>query len=75
MGVYQVRNTVNGKLLVGASVDLPTILNRHRAELRMGGHRNRELQKDWAEFGQGRGCQSICVWTGDNRSETVAYRL
>ncbi|HWT01755.1 MAG TPA: GIY-YIG nuclease family protein [Pyrinomonadaceae bacterium] len=51
MGVYQVRNTVNGKLLVGVSVDLPSILNRHRAELRMGGHRNRELQKDWAEFG------------------------
>ena len=51
MGVYQIRNTVNGKLLVGASVDLPAILNRHRAELRMGGHRNRELQKDWAEFG------------------------
>jgi len=51
MGVYQIRNTANGKLLVGVSVDLPSILNRHRAELRMGGHRNRELQKDWAEFG------------------------
>src|ERR671926_669142 len=51
MGVYQVRNTVNGKLLVGSSVDLPAILNRARAELRAGGHRNRELQKDWAEFG------------------------
>jgi hypothetical protein len=49
MGVYQIRNTVNGKLLVGVSVDLPSILNRHRAELRMGGHRNRELQKDWAK--------------------------
>jgi hypothetical protein len=51
MGVYQIRNTVNGRLLVGVSVDLPSMLNRHRAELRMGGHRNRELQKDWAEFG------------------------
>ncbi len=51
MGVYQVRNTANGKVLVGASVNLPAILNRHRAELRAGGHRNRELQKDWAEFG------------------------
>lgn len=51
MGVYQIRNTVNGKLLVGMSVDLQSILNRHRADLRMGGHRNRELQKDWAEFG------------------------
>jgi hypothetical protein len=51
MGVYQIRNTVNGKLLVGASVNLQAILNRHRADLRMGGHRNRELQKDWDEFG------------------------
>jgi hypothetical protein len=51
MGVYQVRNTVNGKLLVGASVNLPAILNRHRSELRAGGHRNRELQKEWHEFG------------------------
>lgn len=51
MGVYQIRNTVNGKMLIGSSVNLPAILNRHRAELRMGGHRNRELQKDWAEFG------------------------
>ena len=51
MGVYQIRNNVNGKLLVGVSVDLPAIINRHRAELRTGGHRNRELQKEWAEFG------------------------
>ena len=51
MGVYQIRNAANGKVLVGASVNLPAILNRHRAELRAGGHRNRELQKDWAEFG------------------------
>ncbi|MBV9927328.1 MAG: GIY-YIG nuclease family protein [Acidobacteria bacterium] len=51
MGVYQIRNTANGKALVGVSVDLPAILNRHRSELRMGGHRNRELQREWAEFG------------------------
>ena len=50
-GVYQIRNTANGRVLVGASVNLPAILNRHRAELRAGGHRNRELQKEWAEFG------------------------
>ena len=51
MGIYRIRNTANGKLLVGASVDLTSILNRHQWDLRMGGHRNRELQKDWAEFG------------------------
>jgi len=51
MGVYQVRNTVNGKVLIGVSVDLPAMLNRQQAQLRMGGHPNRELQKEWAEFG------------------------
>lgn len=51
MGVYQIRNTVNGKLLIGTSVNLPAILNRHQSELRSGGHRNHALQKDWQEFG------------------------
>src|SRR5438270_259824 len=51
MGVYRVRNKVNGKTLIGSSVNLPAILNRHRSELRMGGHRNRALQNDWNQFG------------------------
>jgi group I intron endonuclease len=51
MGVFQIRNTVNGKVLIGTSVNLPAILNRHKAELRLGGHRNRALQQDWNEFG------------------------
>jgi hypothetical protein len=51
MGIYQVRNTVNGKVLIGTSVDLPSILNRQRGELRLGGHRNRALQQDWNEHG------------------------
>ena len=51
MGVFQIRNTVNGKVLIGTSVNLPAILNRHQAELRLGGHRNRALQQDWNEFG------------------------
>ena len=51
MGVFQIRNTVNGKVLIGRSVNLPAILNRHRAELRLGGHRNRALQQDWNELG------------------------
>ena len=30
-GVFRVRNTANGKSLVGTSVDLPSMLNRQRA--------------------------------------------
>lgn len=51
MGVFQIRNTRNGKVLIGTSVDLPAILNRHRAQLGHGLHRNRELQKEWNEQG------------------------
>ena len=51
MGVYRVRNTANGKSLVGSSLNLPAILNRHRAQLEMGLHANRALQRDWIEFG------------------------
>lgn len=51
MGVYQVRNRVDGKVLVGASVDLPAILNRNRAALRLHSHTNRALQDDWNALG------------------------
>jgi hypothetical protein len=51
MGVYQVRNTVTGKLLIGTSVDLPAILNRTRAALRLRSHNNRSLQQDWNDLG------------------------
>lgn len=51
MGVFQVRNLANGKVFVGASPDLPAMLNRQRAQLRMGAHPNRALQADWTRQG------------------------
>jgi hypothetical protein len=51
MGVYQIRNTINGKVLVGVSLNLPGILNREKFALKMGGHFNRALQADWNQFG------------------------
>jgi len=51
MGVYRVRNTVNGKGLVGAGVELPAKLNSHKARLSLGVHENVDLQKDWNELG------------------------
>lgn len=51
-GVYRVVNTASGKVLLGASSDVPSMLNRHRAQLRMGGHPKPELQKDWDVEGQ-----------------------
>ncbi len=45
-GVYQVRNTVNQKILLVATPNLKTINGR-----RMGGFMNKELQKEWKQFG------------------------
>ena len=51
IGVFRVRNTVNGKSLVGASTDVPSMLNRQRAQLQMSVHANRTLQNDWNVLG------------------------
>lgn len=51
MGVFQVRNAQNGRVYLGTSVDLPSMLNRQRAQLRMGGHPDKALQADWKALG------------------------
>ena len=51
MGVFQIKNKVNGKILIGSSNNLPAILNRFQAELKMGSCRNIVLQKEWRQFG------------------------
>mgnify|MGYP002383887052 CR=1 FL=1 len=32
MGVFQIRNTVNGKIFVDSSTNLPAIWNRHKTQ-------------------------------------------
>jgi hypothetical protein len=51
MGVYQVRNLTSGKVLIGSSTDVPAMLNRQQAQLRLGVHPNRQLQLDWQTLG------------------------
>jgi hypothetical protein len=51
MGVYRVRSTESGRSIVAASRDLPSALNRQRAQLRMNGHPDKALQKEWAASG------------------------
>ena len=50
-GIFQVKNTANGKVLLGSSLNLEGPLNRHRFMLKIGSHTNKALQKDWDEFG------------------------
>jgi hypothetical protein len=50
-GVFQVRNTKNGKVLLGSSLNLEGPLNSHRFMLTIGRHRNEALQDDWNIYG------------------------
>ena len=52
MGVYRIRNTQNGKSYVGYSIDLQARINRQKAELKFGSHRNSELLAEWKSFGE-----------------------
>jgi hypothetical protein len=51
MGIFQVRNALSGKVFLGSTVDLPSMLNRQRSQLQMGAHPNRPLQADWRAHG------------------------
>jgi hypothetical protein len=50
-GVFQVKNTANGRILLGSSLNLDGALNGHRFMLKTGSHRNKELLSDWNEYG------------------------
>lgn len=49
-GVYQIKNTVNGKILVDKTPNLKS-LNGRTLSLQMGTDKNKALQKEWNEFG------------------------
>ncbi|MDD4489658.1 MAG: GIY-YIG nuclease family protein [Paludibacter sp.] len=51
MGVFQIKNNINGKIFIGSSLDLKAIWFAQKLQLDMGMHQNSELQKDWNEFG------------------------
>ncbi|MFH1196322.1 MAG: metalloregulator ArsR/SmtB family transcription factor [bacterium] len=52
MGVYQIRNLMNGKILIGSSKNLNGKSNSYIFQLNSGSHMNSALQKDFAEFGE-----------------------
>lgn len=50
-GVYQIKNTKNGKVFVASTVNLKT-MNGKRMMLDGGGHKNKKLQEEWKKFGK-----------------------
>lgn len=49
--IYQIKNTVNGKVYVGSACDLKRRWAGHRLDLAAGKHRNQKLQRAWDKYG------------------------
>lgn len=47
MGIYQIKNLINGKIFVGSSMNLNGKANSFRFQLKMGSHMNSVLQQDY----------------------------
>ncbi|OFY17131.1 MAG: hypothetical protein A2X11_01720 [Bacteroidetes bacterium GWE2_42_24] len=73
MGVFQIRNMVNGKIYVEGSLDLVAIWNRHKFQLKMGVHPNEELQNDWKELGEEHFAYEILSEIKQDDTENVDY--
>ena len=52
VGIFQIKNEVNGKVLIDSGMNIISKWNRHKSELRFGSHRNKQLQNDWNTIGE-----------------------
>jgi len=51
MGIFVIRSKVNHKCYIQGTQDLRGVINGAKARLGGGMHPNRELQKEWTDFG------------------------
>ncbi len=52
MGIYQIRNLINEKIYIGSSKNLQVFDNRHKFQLKLGSHQNKDLQDDYIKYGE-----------------------
>lgn len=73
IGVFQIRNTANGKIYVESSNNLDAIWNRNRFQLNGGLHPNTRLQEDWKNLGQVHFTFEILSEINQDEEHTSAY--
>ena len=50
-GIFQIKNLKNNKLFLKTSTDLDRAFNSDQFQLKLGSHKNKELQNDWNTYG------------------------
>lgn len=74
MGVFQIKNNINGKIFIGSSLDLKAIWHAQKLQLDMGMHPNSDLQKEWKEFGAENFCYEILEEINQTEDKPVDYK-
>ena len=74
MGVFQIKNSVNGKVLIGSSPDLQAIWNRQKLQLDIGMHPNSNLQNDWKEYGPEKFIYEIIEEVKQSEDKSADYK-
>ena len=52
IGIYQIRNTVNGRIYIGSSLDIAARWREHKYDLKKNQHRNNHLQNAYNKYGK-----------------------
>ncbi len=73
MGVFQIKNISNNKVLIDNSIDMESKWNRHKMELKFGNHRNKTLQKDWNDYGENNFVFTVLSELKKNDKENISY--
>ncbi len=74
MGVFQIKNNINGKIFIGSSIDLKAIWYAEKLQLDMGIHQNSELQNDWNEFGSENFSYEILDQINQTEGKPIDYK-
>lgn len=51
-GIYKIENTINKKVYIGQSKNIPLRFSNHKYELNHGKHSNKHLQRAWNKYGK-----------------------
>ncbi len=73
-GVFQIENKMNGKILIGSSMDLKAIWNRQKAQLKFGNHPNEKLQNDWNNLGEEAFEYKIIAEAKEKKDEEIDFK-
>ena len=49
IGIYAIRNTKNGKMYIGESIDIEKRWKNHQEDLDNGNHHSYKLQSEWGK--------------------------